>query len=188
MFAYIKGVLEEIHPQKVVVDVNGLGYEIKVSSSLIERLPEKKSTVKIYTYLNVREDIQELYGFKTLDEKDFFLKLISVKGLGPKSALPIIASNNISGVIEAIKKGDAKYLQKFPGIGPKASQQIILDLHGKIDIDKTIKTNPKLLQAKAALESLGYKQKEIKQVLPVIESNLDKELGDIIKIALRNLI
>ena len=185
MYNYIKGNITYIGNGYIVLENNNIGYEIKSATPYDYKTGDE---VIVYLYLNVREDIQELYGFKTLEEKDFFLKLISVKGLGPKSALPIIASNNISGVIEAIKKGDAKYLQKFPGIGPKASQQIILDLHGKIDIDKTIKTNPKLLQAKAALESLGYKQKEIKQVLPVIESNLDKELGDIIKIALRNLI
>ncbi|HHU21472.1 MAG TPA: Holliday junction branch migration protein RuvA [Acholeplasma sp.] len=185
MYNYIKGKITYIANSYIVLENNNIGYEIKSATPYDYKIDD---VVTIYLYLNVREDIQELYGFKTLEEKEFFLKLISVKGLGPKSALPIIASNNISGVIEAIKEGDAKYLQKFPGIGPKASQQIILDLHGKIDIDKTIKTNPKLLDAKAALESLGYKQKEIKQVLPIIEANLDKELGELIKIALRNLI
>ena len=92
MFAYIKGVLEEIHPQKVVIDINGLGYEVKVSSSIIERLPEKKTIVKLYTYLNVREDIQELYGFYDREEKAIFEKLITVSGIGPKLSIAILSA------------------------------------------------------------------------------------------------
>ena len=186
MYNYIQGVVTIIKGEYIVLENNGVGYLIKTGNPFSFEL---STTVKIHTYLHVREDALELYGFKTSDERDFFLKLISVKGIGPKGALAIIASGAIEKVINAINTADSRYLQKFPGIGPKASQQIILDLHGKIDLHAVnSKEDPKIKDIIDALKSMGYNQNEIKKVIPTIEDNIDKPVNELIKIILKKLV
>lgn len=187
MYNYIKGKITQINAKYVTIENNQIGYLIKTPNPFNFEL---NSETTIYTYLHVREDIFELYGFLSIEERDFFLQLISVKGLGPKGALAILASGNIQSIIEAIKSGNNRYLEKFPGIGAKASQQIILDLHGKVNIQETIireKENPKITDVKDALKNLGYKQQEIKKIIPTLEANIDKTLGDLIRIALKTM-
>jgi Holliday junction DNA helicase RuvA len=185
MINYIKGTVTIIKGEYIVIESNSIGYLIKTSNPFSFEL---NSEIKIYTYLHVREDAIELYGFKTIEERDLFLKLISVKGIGPKGALAIIASGTIDKVITAINDGDSKYLQRFPGIGPKASQQIILDLHGKLDFNEMqAKENPKIKDIKDALKSMGYSVNEIKTINPIIEANLDKPVNELIKLVLKKL-
>lgn len=185
MYSYINGTITAISGDHIVIENSSIGYLIKTPNPFNYELGKKTT---IHTYLNVREDAIELFGFTSSEERDFFLKLISVKGLGPKGALAIIGSESIDKVINAINNGDSKYLQKFPGIGPKASQQIILDLHGKINFNsQNTQANPKIKQTCDALQSMGYSANEIKKVTPIIENNLDKNISDIIKIALKNL-
>ncbi|MDD2258447.1 MAG: Holliday junction branch migration protein RuvA [Bacilli bacterium] len=184
MISYIKGIITSITTNYIVIEKDNLGFIIKTPNPFDFIINEE---IIIHTYLNVKENALDLYGFKTIIERDFFVKLISVKGLGPKGGLAILGSGNIENVISAIEKGDNKYLQKFPGVGPKSSQQIILDLHGKIDF-KNEKPNPNTDKAIEALLSLGYKNSEIKKITPLIEENNDKPIGEIIKIALKNLL
>lgn len=186
MYNYIKGIVTIIKGEYIVVEAGSVGYLIKTGNPFSFEL---NSEVQVFTYLHVREDALELYGFKSLQERDLFLKLISVKGIGPKGALAIIASGAIEKVIKAINNGDSKYLQKFPGIGPKASQQIILDLHGKIDFDliNTIE-DPKVKDIKDALKSMGYSNNEIKSITPIIDANIDKPVNELIKLILKQLI
>lgn len=185
MYAYIKGIITEITSRNIVVENNGIGYEVIVANpySFTQNMD-----ITIYLYQYVREDMNLLYGFKTLDEKNLFLKLISVNGIGPKSALSIIASATVNEITAAIESRNDKYLQKFPGIGPKASQQIILDLKGKVNFDELatgLKDNSKMLMLTDALLQLGYAKKDITKALGSLDLSLDE--GLIIKEALKKL-
>ena len=179
MYNYMKGIVTEINPTHITLENNGIGYLILTPNPYNFVL---HSETTIYLYQKVSDDNISLYGFKTDSAKDLFIKLISVNGIGPKSANAILASGSVESITGAIDDGNAKYLQKFPGIGPKASQQIILDLKGKIEFeDKSIKT-VNMLELEEALRALGYKAIEIKKVLPKLDS--DKTINELIKDAL----
>jgi len=185
MFNYIKGTITSINGNFITIENGSIGYMIKTPNPFNFEL---KSKTIIYTYLHVREELLELYGFKTEAERNFFIQLISVKGLGPKGALAILAYDDLEAIMNAINNGNARFLQKFPGIGVKASQQIILDLHGKINFNSNSQLNtPKINNVKDALRSLGYTSLEIKRVLPVLESQIELEDKELIKLALKSL-
>ncbi|UKI49758.1 MAG: Holliday junction branch migration protein RuvA [Clostridium sp.] len=173
-----------LHLSTLCVKNNKIGYLLIVSNPYNYKPNE---TYKIYTYLYVREDIFfDLYGFKTKAERDLFLKLISVSGIGPKSALSILASGSVNEIVEAIEDRNDAYLRKFPGIGAKASQQIILDLRGKVSFDSV--DNPsvhssKLDDVEDALIALGYNKKEITKVIAKLDGTKDE--GDLVKEALK---
>ena len=167
MYAYIKGKISEINPTNIVVDNNGIGYEIVVANPYEYQLNEEKT---VFISQQVREDSNILYGFSNKDQKKVFLLLLKVKGVGPKSALAILAGGTSEEIISAIENQDAVYLTKFPGIGKKSAQQIILDLQGKVDFSMTnISSAPKavnnyLSDAILALEALGYSKKELTKI------------------------
>lgn len=185
MINYIIGKITLIKASSVVIEANSIGYEVKTGASVGY---ETGSTIKIFIYLNVRAEALELYGFKTSNEKELFLKLISVKGIGPKSAIAIVASGKLEGLVKAIQDQNAKYLQTFPGVGLKASQQIILDLHGKINFgsEDDIK-DPKLNDVSEALKSLGYLSSEIKSVTDILMENSKLSVSELLKLALKSL-
>lgn len=179
MYDYIKGCITEINPTSITVENNGIGYLVITANPYSFML---QSDLTIFLYQKVSDDNISLYGFKSTKERELFIKLISVNGIGPKSANAILASGSVESITKAIDEGNAKYLQKFPGIGPKASQQIILDLKGKIEFeDKTIKTL-NLIDVEEALKALGYKEREIKKVLPKLDAS--KSTDQLIKDAL----
>ena len=131
MYNYIFGKVTEIESTYITVDVQGVGYLIYTPNPY--SFNEGEDT-KVFVHQVIREDENSLYGFKTKEEKEMFLKLISVKGLGPKMALPMLATGSISGIIDAIERENILYLKKFPKIGDKVAKQIILDLKGKVNI------------------------------------------------------
>ncbi len=185
MYEYIIGEITKITPKYIVVENNGIGYILIVANPYSFKIGEK---IKVYTYQYIREQINDLYGFKEEEAKALFIKLISVSGIGPKSALSILASGSVSRIAEAIEARDDSYLKKFPGIGPKAAQQIILDLKGKISFDEVsvvATQSQKMNDVEEALISLGYAKKDIQKTLGKLDS--EKEVGDIIKDALRLL-
>ena len=167
MYAYIKGNISEINPTNIVVDNNGIGYEVVVANPYEYQLNEEKT---VYISQQVREDSNILYGFSNKEQKKVFLLLLKVKGVGPKSALAILAGGTSAEIIGAIENQDAVYLTKFPGIGKKSAQQIILDLQGKVDFTMTsISSAPSavnnyLSDAMLALEALGYSKKELAKI------------------------
>ena len=130
MYSYINGVIKEIESTYITVDVNGVGYLIYTPNPYSFTINDK---VIVFVHQVIREDENSLYGFKTKEEKEMFLKLISVKGLGPKMALPMLATGSISGIMDAIERENILYLKKFPKIGDKVAKQIILDLKGKVN-------------------------------------------------------
>ena len=166
MYSYISGRVSEIESNYIVLDNNGIGYLIYTANPYSFNIGEE---YKVYIYQYIREDENSLYGFKSIDEKDLFLKLISVKGLGCKMALPMLATGSIDGIKDAIERGNILYLKKFPKIGDKVARQIILDLKGKLvnsSNDKEDVSN----ELVEALQGLGYKQADINKVV----KNVDK--------------
>ncbi len=182
MYGYISGKVSEIKAKNIILDNNGIGYEIVVGNPFDYKISDE--VIKVYIYYYVREDNICLYGFKSIECKDLFLSLISVSGIGPKSAMSIITGATPSEIINAINSKDVLFLKKFPGIGLKASQQIILDLSGKLEESKLDSSNSDN-DIVIALESLGYNKKDIIKVL----KDIDKSQSDasIIKAALKKL-
>ncbi|WP_096153218.1 MULTISPECIES: Holliday junction branch migration protein RuvA [Bacillus] len=183
MIEFVKGYVDFVSPEYVVLDVNGIGYQIHAPNPFIYQVNKEKA-ITIYTYQHVREDILALYGFHTREEKNLFLKLLNVTGIGPKGALAIIATGQPNQVVQAIENEDEKFLTKFPGVGKKTARQIILDLKGKLnDIVPAAMPNlfqqdvelfppseqPALDEALEALKVLGYGDREIKKVVPALQ-------------------
>lgn len=187
MYDYIKGTITSIKNNSIVVENNGIGYLVYVSNPYSFELG---SDYKVYVYQQIKEDDNSLYGFKKVEEKEFFLKLISVKGLGCKMALPILAVGSIEGIMDAIERENVLYLKKFPKIGDKLAKQIILDLKGKLEFigvgltDDIVETENEL---KEVLVGLGYKEKELKGVLARVNTSLsiEDQVKDALKLLLR---
>lgn len=201
MFAYIKGSLEVKTNGYIVIDVNGIGYKIFMSETAINKLRAIGEIIKIHTYVRVREDDISIYGFNTNEELRMFELLLSVSGIGAKSALVILSNVSVSSFALAIINNDINLLKKLPGIGPKTAQRVILELKDKLkkeneivanentDISDTINTaimdDEKIAEATAALKVLGYTGKEIEKALEKVDANLSVE--DIIRKGLLNL-
>ena len=187
MYDYIKGTITNIKHNSIVVDNNGIGYLIYVSNPYSFELGRD---YKVYVYQQIKEDENSLFGFKTLEEKEFFLKLISVSGVGCKMALPILAVGSIEGIMDAIERENVLYLKKFPKIGDKLAKQIILDLKGKLEFigvgitEDIVETENEL---KDVLIGLGYKEKELKPVLAKVDTSLpiEGQVKDALKLLLR---
>ncbi|MCH4391825.1 MULTISPECIES: Holliday junction branch migration protein RuvA [Staphylococcus] len=200
MYAYIRGKLTQLFPTHVVVEsTNGVGYEIQTPNSYrFQKYLEKE--LVIYTSLIVREDAQLLYGFINEEEKDMFLSLIKVTGIGPKSALAILATSTPNEVKIAIENENDVYLTKFPGIGKKTARQIVLDLKGKVQVtNETTETllsineessnNEKLVkEALLALEALGYSKREISKVEKVLNKSTFDSVDEAVKLGLKTLV
>jgi len=171
VYSYIIGEIKGYDKNCIIVENNKIGYLIYVSNPYSFKLNEE---CKVYLYNHIKEDENSLYGFKTQEEKDLFLKLINVKGIGPKMALPILAGNNIKGIYEAINSDNVTYLTRFPKIGDKVAKQIILDLKGKLTTQTDLfqYDSKELIEV---LESLGYKSGDIKKVISKVDNNLSLE-------------
>ena len=183
MYNYIKGIVDEVKSNSIILDNNGIGYEIYTPNPFAF---EEGKDYKVYVYQYIREDEQSLYGFKKYEEKELFLKLIDVKGLGPKMALPIIAMGSIAGISDAINRENILYLKKFPKIGDKLARQMILDLKGKLELTGEVIELDISDELMEALKGLGYKDKDIKSILPKV--NKENKLEEQIKEALRLLV
>ena len=187
MYDYIKGIVTYIKNNAIVIDNNGIGYLIYVANPYTYQI---NNDYKVYVYQHITEDENTLYGFNSVEEKEFFLKLISVKGLGCKMALPILAVGNIDGIMDAIERENILYLKKFPKIGDKLARQIVLDLKGKLEFigvgisDDEMKTENEL---KEVLIGLGYKEKEIVPVLARVDTSLpiEEQVKDALKLLLK---
>ena len=140
MYSYIKGTLEEAAEGQIVVDHQGIGYQIQVSGNLTDLLPPVGREVKIYTYLNVKEDSVTLFGFLSGDDLEIFRMLLKVNGIGPKGALGILSALSTEELRFAVLSGDAKAIAKAPGIGAKSAQRIILELKDKMKIEDILDT------------------------------------------------
>lgn len=182
MYEYIKGVVTHIESNYIVIENNGIGYKVYVANPY--SYDNKEYTIYVYQY--VREDEISLYGFQSMEEKELFLKLINVKGLGCKMALPMFATGSTDGIMDAIERENVLYLKKFPKIGDKVARQIILDLKGKLANQPNSINDKNYDELIEVLKGLGYKTNDIKKIIPKIDSNL--EIEDQIKEALKLLL
>lgn len=183
MYEYIKGIVTQVESNYVVLEQNGIGYLIYTGNPYFFHIHE---TYQIYVYQYVREDEISLYGFANKEEKDLFLKLINVKGLGCKMALPMLATGSIEGIIDAIERENILYLKKFPKIGDKVARQIILDLKGKLVSQETIQNTNTNEELQETLKALGYKHGDIQKVSAKIDCTL--KIEDQVKEALKLLL
>ncbi len=183
MFRYIIGTVTMQKSGYIVLECNNIGYLIYVSNPYIYEIGKE---VKVYIYNNIKEDENSLYGFKDEDELNLFLKLINVKGLGPKMASNFFATGSVYGIIDAIERENILYLTKFPRIGEKIAKQIILDLKGKLKTDNIKKEDDNTEDLISALENLGYKTQEIKRILKDIDfsKKIEEQIKDALKLLL----
>ena len=193
MYEYLNGELAHILPTAIVVDVHGVGYQVVFANPY--RLQDSlKKQIKVLVQHVVREDSITLYGFISSEERELFQRLISVSGIGPKSAMSILANDDTEGFVNAVESGNVTYLTKFPGVGKKTAQQIILDLKGKFEAlpEETTKavvsTNQATLEeAKEALLGLGYSAKEITKIWKSLEAAAPSTTQEALKVAFKLL-
>ena len=195
MFAYIKGSLEEKGNNYVVIDVSGIGYKIFMSETAIANMCDLGANVKVHTYYYVREDNISLYGFITKEELKMFELLLSVSGIGAKSAITMLSNITPSKFALAVISNDVGALKKIPGVGPKSAQRIILELKDKLKTEQAIedeedtqikceiRKTENASEAMEALQILGYNRREIEKVFEKI-ANLDVSVEELIKKAL----
>lgn len=183
MFEYIKGKIDDIESNYIIVNNNDIGYKIYTANPYSFEIDKE---YKVYLYQHIREDENSLFGFKTKEDRNLFLKLIDVKGLGPKMALPMLATGSADGIIDAIERENILYLKKFPKIGDKVARQIILDLKGKLVTkgEITPDVNEELVEA---LSSLGYKNVDIKKVVCKVDNKLsiEQQIKEALKLLLK---
>jgi len=199
MIAHLNGILLSKSPQSVVVDTAGVGYHIFIPLSTFYQLPDEAETVSLHIYTHVREDMLQLFGFRTVTEKEIFLLLISVSGIGPKLALNILSGIEIAELLSAIVSADSERISAIPGVGKKTSQRITLELKEKVsniveEIDVLpqervqIRNKEIFDDALSALINLGYPSKPAKIALEnVLRNDNEINLDTLLKEALRNL-
>ena len=201
MIDFVQGIVVDIEDEAVIVNVNGIGYQVFVPRP-DQYHSQLNQTSMIYTHHHMREDWMGLYGFQDKDERYLFRLLLGVSGIGPKGALAMIGQGNPNQVIQAIASGDEKFLTKMPGVGKKTAQRIILDLKDKVkglrfagslfdpvEEDKEYVLTGEGSDLKEALKSLGYSDQEIGKVMKALQPSIEKgeSLDRLIKLALQQL-
>lgn len=202
MISYVKGQLTTLDEGSVIIETNGIGYEVLCANPYDFQEAMNKE-VKVHTYHYIREDNQSLYGFKKKEDKQLFAQLLNVSGIGPKGALAILGTVSVPEFVSAIEQEDDKYLTKFPGVGKKTARQMILDLKGKLIVwlpdnenentlfyqeDLTSKEKRERLDdAIEALKALGYTDKEVKLVRTELEKSKQSSVDDYVRQGLQLL-
>lgn len=202
MISYIKGELTEVFEDTVVVETNGIGYNIRVPGSVLDRLPSVGSPVRIYTYLYVKEDAMNLFGFLNRDDLSVFKLLLNVSGIGPKGALAILSTIGPDDLRFAVLSEDVKTISSAPGIGAKTAKRLIIELKDKLKLAEVFETalankekasseNDVLLarnEAVEALVALGYASAQAMKAVQQVENAEEKDSEQILKEALKKLI
>lgn len=195
MIGYLFGEITIVDPTLFIIDVGGVGYEVRISLNTYSKLKQIKKG-KVYTYLHVKEDAHTLYGFYSSDEKSLFIQLISISGVGPSTAILMLSSMNPSEIKEAIAREDVVTIKKVKGIGLKTAERIVLELKDKIrkeitgeKIIEVIPDNFRVIREEAlvALVTLGIQKSMAEKSINVILKNADKDitLEEVIKLALK---
>lgn len=201
MIAFIKGTIEDISEENVVVDVGNIGVNIKISARTSSLLPGMGAPVKLFTYTLVREDTFNLYGFLSRDDLEIFKKLITVNGIGPKGGLAILSVMSADDLRFAVISGDGAAIARAPGVGKKTAERVILDLKDKISLEDTlihkemqtpgednIPVNDKARnEAVEALVALGYSSAEALRAVKSVQAGEDMDAEALLKLALKNM-
>lgn len=197
MIKYLNGTLAEVDTDSIVVEVNGIGYGVNVPVSVIENVREIGSNIKIYTYMNVKEDDVSLFGFLTKDELEIFKRVISVSGIGPKGGLAILSTLSADDLRFAVLSDDAKAISKAPGIGLKTASKLILELKDKFDLQEafekksnnvmqtSVRNNSEAQDAVEALVALGYLSTDALKAVRSLDIDDSISSGNIVKMALK---
>lgn len=182
MLEFIEGKISDITPSYIVISTNGIGFQVYTPNPYSFKESE---LTKVYLYNHIREEEYTLYGFKSKEERELFLKLINVKGLGPKTGIGILAGSTPNGIIDAIERENILYIKKFPKVGEKLARQIILDLKGKlVCTNNKSDVNEELIEA---LLALGYKRQDVSKISKEIDSTLpiETQLKEALKLLFR---
>lgn len=200
MYAYIKGILAEVNTDSIVIENQGIGYQVYVSLQALEELPAIGMEVKVYTYLHVREDAMVLFGFPDREDLKMFQMLLTVSGVGPKGALGILSALSGDDLRFAILSGDSKAIAKAPGIGAKTAQRVILELKDKVSLEDAFETKTAHIaggnvtvngtvknEAIQALVALGYSSSEAMKSVSQVEISQEHKVEDVLKLALKHM-
>lgn len=200
MISYVRGELAAVEKEKVILDVGGVGYGVFMPEASMGMLPSIGEEVKLHTYLNVREDAMQLFGFLTRDELEIFRMLIGVSGIGPKGGLSILSKLTADDLRFAVLSGDAKAISAAPGIGKKTAEKVIIELKDKLDLEEMLE--PKAVvapesvngisgevqsEAVQALVALGYGSTESLRAVKKVDMSQAETVEDVLKQALKNL-
>lgn len=191
MITFIEGIIAEKHPTRIVINVNGIGYEILIPLSSHDRLPSEGEQTRILTHFHVREDAQVLYGFLSEQEREMFLMLLSISGIGPKIALSALSGLTPSNMRTAILEGDVKRLSSISGIGKKMAERMVVELKDKFkgstnlgalfDDGSPSAEQSSLRDATSALVALGYKQEAAEKMLEKIPNRNELSVEDLVR-------
>ncbi len=195
MIGYLRGRIVERQPTRIILDVQGVGYEVFIPVSTYDRLQQGDEPVSVLTYLHVREDVLQLYGFASAEEKSLFLKLISVSGIGPRVALGILSSSTVDEFSEHIATANLARLKALPGIGKKTAERLVIELKDKLSpagssgsVTQMVRRTDSAEDAIAALVSLGYSRQNIEKVITkILQDGGALDVESLIKVALRQL-
>lgn len=197
MIAYLRGKILEKTAEGIILDVNSVGYELIMPTGALSKLPSKSEEASLYTYLHVREDVMQLYGFLTAAEKEMFEKLLSVTKIGPKVAIALLSAFSVNALKKAILLEDIDLLAAIPGIGKKTAQRLVLELKDKLalpelEVASTGRAGEKdsqtvYAQTRDALLGLGYSPIEAKNALEGFSADGEPTVEEMLKYALKNL-
>ena len=189
MIEKISGILTDKEPLSCLIDVNGIGYRINIPVSVSSSLPEVNSDVSLHTVMIVRQEKIELFGFKTKEERGMFLDLVSISGIGPRTALSILSGFSPKEIYDNITKGDISSFIRIKGIGKKTGERLFVELKNKLNVDVTIPdqvNESKFSDAAKALMQLGYKRNDAEmKVGKILKKNTELSIEEIIKLALQ---
>jgi Holliday junction DNA helicase RuvA len=186
MISFLEGTLAEKSGDRVVIGVQGTGYEVLAPSATIAKLPPVGKTTKVYTRLHVRDDALTLYGFASPDERALFDLLVTVNGVGPKVALAFLSVLTPDALRRAVGGGDVDALTIVPGVGKKVAQRVVLDLKERIGGDAQVASGP-LADVREALLALGLSAQEARDAMATLQGNGDRPVDDMLREALRNV-
>ena len=196
MIGFVEGIIEYIDVDKIVVNNNGVGYNVFMPASQIDTL-NVDETVRVFTYLNVREDAMQLFGFLTGDDLEVFKLLITVNGIGPKGGLAVLSTITTDDLRVAVISEDAKAISKAPGIGAKTAQKVIIELKDKLNLEDVLEPkldanfqvndNNSMSEAVMALVALGYSQADAYRAVKSIDNIEELDVENVIKMALKKI-
>ena len=196
MIGFVEGIIEYIDVDKIVVNNNGVGYNVFMPASQIDTL-NVDETVRVFTYLNVREDAMQLFGFLTRDDLEVFKLLITVNGIGPKGGLAVLSTITTDDLRVAVISEDAKAISKAPGIGAKTAQKVIIELKDKLNLEDVLEpkldanfqvnVNNSMSEAVMALVALGYSQADAYRAVKSIDNIEELDVENVIKMALKKI-
>ena len=196
MIGYLRGLIRRIEPTSIILDVNGVGYEVHLPTSALQNLPQEGEMAELHIHLHVREDVQALFGFTQIAERDLFRTLITISKVGPRIALAILSELSVSELVACVQMDDTRPLEKVPGIGAKTAEKLLIELRDKvsqfpiedsIDLEGGSSTGNSIIEATEALVELGFSNREARQAVLIARDNGKDTTEQLVREALSTL-